>query len=311
MRSKMPADVTHVDGLLLIDKPSGPTSHDIVSEVRRILGGVKAGHTGTLDPLASGLLVVLIGKATKLAPFVQGDPKIYEGTMVLGITTDTMDTDGTVTSEGPCQAEAHQIPELLVSLSGVMEQIPPAYSAVKFKGKPSYRYARRGEEVPRPPRKVTVYRSEMTDFRKLRKRVEVDFIISCSPGFYVREYASRVGDSLGCGGALSSLRRLASGPFHLDRALTLEGLQAAWEGTSSPISPPLAALEGLNRIKVAVEGLPQARNGASLEQPMIEEFDGESREGDLVAVIDPDGELLGVHEVARDYPLKSKPRRML
>lgn len=297
--------------MLLIDKPSGPTSHDVVSEIRRILGGIKAGHLGTLDPLASGLLAVLLGRATKIAPFVEGDPKVYEGSIILGISTDSMDMEGNVTLERFYEGGSQAVHDLLASLVGETEQVPPMYSAVKYKGKPAYSYARRGENVPRRRRKVKIYRSEMTGFKKRGKRAEVDFMISCSPGFYVREYASRVGEALGCGAALSRLRRLSSGPFHIDQALTLQAVKAAWERGNLCLISPTDALDGLRRVEVSREWLKPAGNGAPLEQAMMKAVDGEAREGEVVMVVDPEGRLVGLHEVLAMRPFSSRPRRML
>ena len=298
-----PSDPASTEGLLLVDKPTGPTSHDIVAAIRKILGGVKTGHTGTLDPLASGLLVILVGKATKLAPFVMGDPKVYTGTLILGLTTDTLDIKGNVVAKAVCRTEGDQAADALASLKGKMEQIPPIYSAVKIRGKPSYKYARSGEEVERLPRSVRIYDCEMTGFRKQGEAAEVDFMISCSPGFYVREYASRIGEMLGCGGTLAKLRRLASGPFRVERALTIEELQRS----SSQVSPPLDALEGLAKVTVREEWLVAARNGVPLQEAMVEK----PVEAGFVAVMEPGGKLLGVHEVVIAHPFCSKPRRML
>jgi tRNA pseudouridine55 synthase len=298
-------------GLLLIDKPSGPTSHDIVAEVRAVLGGTKAGHLGTLDPLASGLLVILTATATKLAPFVAGDPKVYEGTIIFGFRTDSMDTEGSVIAQTACRAEKGDVARVFASLRGEIEQVPPIYSAVKVNGKPAYKYARQGRRVDRAPRSVMVYRSEMTAFRKREETAEADFVISCSPGFYVREYASRLGEELGCGGTLARLRRLASGPFNIEEASTLEALREAAFRGRAPVKPALEALQGVKRVIVDRSWLKQAENGVPLEASMIEEYQGKPVAGEFVAVIDPDGSLLGIHEVLRPDPFRSKARRMM
>jgi tRNA pseudouridine55 synthase len=307
----MPADPPSPSGLLLIDKPTGPTSHDVVAVVQKILAGTKAGHLGTLDPLASGLLVILTGNATKLAPFVKGDPKRYEGTILLGVSTDSMDTDGSVMSRTSCQVEGSEVAEVLLSLQGEMEQVPPAYSAVKVDGKPAYKYARSGRELEIRPRRVTVYGAEMTAFRKGEGTAEFDFTLSCSPGFYVRAYASTIGDKLSCGGALARLRRLASGPFRVDRALTLDALQAEADRAQLKMGPALEALQGLKRVAVADAWLEHVKNGISLDSSMIEKSEGEPIEGEVIAVVGPEGKLLGVHEVLTTEPFRSKARRMM
>ncbi len=299
------------EGILLLDKPPGPTSHDMVNAVRRTVGNRRVGHTGTLDPLASGLLVILVGRATKLAPFLPGDPKVYEGSMVLGLTTDTLDTQGRIVREARFGGGEEEVHAAFASLIGESEQVPPMHSAVKFQGKPLYSYARRGQEVPRRARKVRVYRADATAYRDTGTKVEVDFLISCSPGAYVREFAARVGEMLGCGAAVSSLRRLSSGPFHVAEAISAKGLAAF-----SPVCPPALmpmekAVEGMKRLAVADASLRAARNGAALEECMLASGIAHAGTGDLVAVTASSGELVGFHEITSASPLRSRPLRIL
>jgi tRNA pseudouridine55 synthase len=282
-----------------------------VASVRAALGGAKAGHLGTLDPLASGLLVILAGTATKLAPFVKGDPKVYEGTILFGVRTDSMDIDGAVISRTACRAEEDDVAGKFDSLRGDMDQVPPIYSAVKINGKPAYKYARQGRPVERAPRRVSVYRAEMTGFRKHEETGEADFVISCSPGFYVREYASRLGEELGCGAALARLRRLASGPFNIEEASTLEALWEASDRGRLQVMPSLEALQGVKRVIVDRSRIKEAENGVPLEASMIEECQGKPIVGEFIAVIDPEGRLLGIHEVLGTDPFQSKARRMM
>ena len=300
-----------VEGLLLIDKPTGPTSHDIVAEVRSLLGLKKVGHAGTLDPIASGLLVILLGRATKLAPFLPQDPKIYEGSLVLGITTGTMDIEGEVTGGSPYRDGQTRARDAMASLRGEVEQLPPMFSAVKHKGVPLYRYARRGEDVPRKSRKVTVYEADMTTFREGEQRSEADFIISCSPGTYVRSLVAQVGDVLGCGATLSRLRRLASGPFELKDASSMEELAAGMGEGALPLVGMAEAVSGMKKVTVHEEWLKSARNGAPLEGEMIMESDHEAERGETVAVITPQGGLVGFHTVMRSRPFYSKARRIV
>lgn len=299
-----------VEGLLLLDKPSGPTSHDMVASVRKMCGGAKAGHTGTLDPLAIGLLVILVGRATKLAPFIPGDPKVYEGTILLGISTNSMDMEGEVISEGVFGGGTDEVGEAFASLVGDLEQVPPMFSAVKYRGSPLYHFARRGEKVPRKSRKVRIYRSEMTAFRPAGRKAEVDFIIECSPGTYIRELADRVGDMLGCGGTLSRLRRTASGPFSVEHALSVEEISACLSGGGHCLLPLDVAVEGYKRAEVADAWLKAARNGATLEEMMIETGDKGMVEGDTVAVFAERG-LMGIHRVVATNPLSLRPLRIL
>jgi tRNA pseudouridine55 synthase len=297
-------------GFLLIDKQCGPTSHDVVASVKGILGIDKAGHTGTLDPLASGILVVLTGRATKLASYIQGDPKIYEGCILLGLTTDSMDVEGKVTSHNGYKDGPEAVEEALASLVGELEQLPPMYSAVKYRGKPLYRYARMGEHVPRKSRHVQVYSAEMKGFRRSGACAEVDFLVACSPGTYVRELAARIGDMLACGGTISRLRRLASGPFNVADALSLEELkERLLKGYEFPLSLD-AALQGYKRVKATEKGIKVVRNGMPIGPDILQEADEGITDGDVVAVFGA-GELIGMHLVSSVKPYKSRALRMM
>jgi len=297
-------------GLLLIDKPSGPTSHDVVAAVRGFLGKVKVGHTGTLDPMASGLLVVLVGSTTRLAPYVRDDPKIYEGSILLGVCTDSMDTQGEVTCEKPYGGGPREAREALASLLGELEQVPPMYSAVKHRGRPLYHYARKGQEVARKSRRVRLYRVEMTGYRDLGERAEVDFVVECSPGTYVRDLAARVGCALSCGGTLSRLRRTAAGPFRVEDASSLEAvgdeLARGWE----VLLPAEAALTGYARVEVTGAACGAVRNGAPVTRDMVSGADAGMALGDVVAVFGG-GTLLGVHRVTSLEPFESRAARMM
>lgn len=201
-----------MDGLLLVDKPVGRSSAGIVRLIRGRLQARAAGHTGTLDPRATGLLVVLLGRATKLAPFLEGLEKEYETTIRLGVVTETDDLDGEIVARRPVTAGPAQIAAALARFTGTIEQRPPAYSAVQVGGERAYRRARRGERVTLAPRRVTLHTLELLDADPLRLR------IVCSPGTYVRSLARDLGEALGCGGAVESLRRTRVGPFRVDGA---------------------------------------------------------------------------------------------
>ncbi|MBN2027870.1 MAG: tRNA pseudouridine(55) synthase TruB [Actinobacteria bacterium] len=299
-----------MNGLLLLDKPSGPTSHDMVKSIRDIYGGVRVGHTGTLDPLASGLLVLLLGRATKFASYIPGDPKVYEGCIMLGVSTDSMDLEGEVLAENNYGGGQEEAEAALASLVGTLEQLPPMYSAVKYKGQPLYRYARRGEDVPRKSRKVEVYRSEMLAYRAEGGRAEVGFHIECSPGTYVRELASRVGDMLGCGGVLAILRRLASGPFRVEDAVEISLLANRQSQREDIIMSLESGLEGYSRIEVSGEGLQAAQNGAPLNDAMVDLEGEEIVKGEIVAVFGGK-KFLGMHRVAQASPFRSHALRMM
>lgn len=199
-------------GFVLVDKPGGPTSHDIVDGVRRALGVRRVGHAGTLDPPASGLLVVGIGPATRLLSYVQALPKTYEVSATLGVRTTTLDAQGEVVSTEPVEVSPDQIRTAAASLVGEIEQVPPAHSAIKVGGERAYRIAKRGEEVKLTPRRVTVYA-----FDVLRTSAAAfDARVGCSVGTYVRSLVAEVGERLGCGAHVARLRRTAIG--HLDVA---------------------------------------------------------------------------------------------
>ena len=211
-------------GVLLVDKEPGMTSHDAVAIARRSLGIKKIGHCGTLDPMATGLLMLVVGRATKIQDLLMSEDKEYVGTVTLGTVTSTQDAEGEVVEEQEVpDLEASQIEEAFEAFKGEFEQIPPMVSAIKKDGVPLYKLARKGKVVKRDPRPVYV-----TDFQITRTELpEIDFVVNCSKGFYVRTYAHDIGAKLGCGGHLSSLRRTRSGKFTLERAISVEQLKNA------------------------------------------------------------------------------------
>lgn len=207
-----------IDGLLLIDKPGGLTSHDVVNRMRRHLGFKKIGHGGTLDPMATGLLVILLGRGTKLSSFVMGSDKTYQGTLRLGVSTSTQDAEGDVVAEAdPSGVREEQVREQMTALRGDRMQTPPMVSAVKKDGVPLYKLARKGQVVERDPRLIHIYAFDLTDWRP----PDADFRMTCTKGTYVRSLCADIGDALGCGGHLCALRRTASGSFRVDDAIPL------------------------------------------------------------------------------------------
>lgn len=207
-----------------VAKPAGPTSHDVVAAVRRALGGARTGHLGTLDPFADGVLVVVVGRATRLAQFAGGWPKTYEGVLRLGVTTDSDDRTGTTvaTTETWREVTPDALAEALARFRGTFAQRPPAFSAVKVGGERAYRRARRGEAVAPAARTVTVFALELTGFAPPDAR----FRATVSGGTYLRSLARDVGAALGCGGHLAALTRTAVGPFTLAEAVTPERVTA-------------------------------------------------------------------------------------
>lgn len=209
-------------GVLLVDKSPDMTSHDVVAIARRSLGTKKIGHCGTLDPMATGLLMLVVERATKIQDLLMSEDKEYEGTLTLGAVTSTQDRQGEVieTLEVPAFT-AEEIDAAFAAFTGDFEQIPPMVSAIKKDGVPLYKLARKGQEVVREPRPVNVSKY---DVRRI-DLPEVDFTVHCSKGFYVRTYAHDIGAKLGCGAHLSALRRTRSGRFTLDRAVTVDQLK--------------------------------------------------------------------------------------
>lgn len=236
-----------MNGVVVIDKPAGRTSRAVVEEVKRALGIKKAGHTGTLDPLATGVLPVCINEATKLVQFLALDTKDYRATLRLGVRTDTLDTEGKVITREEPGVTRQQVEEALQSLTGRREQSPPLYSAVKFRGRPLYHWTRRGIAVEQAPREVEVFSIRLEEFRL----PEVDFTVSCSKGTYIRSLCAEAGEILGCGGCMSALRRTRSGFFHEKMALAIEdmteeekrGRLAAHLTPLAEVMPGLAAID--------------------------------------------------------------------
>ena len=212
------------NGVLLVDKAPDMTSHDVVAIARRALNTKKIGHCGTLDPMATGLLMLVIGRATKIQDLLMSEDKEYVGTITLGASTSTQDRQGEVLESKPVAAfSPEQIHQAFTAFTGDFGQIPPMVSAIKKDGVPLYKLARKGQVIEREERPVRV-----TGYQVTRIALpEIDFIVNCSKGFYVRTYAHDIGEKLGCGGHLSALRRTRSGKFTLERAVTVADLKTA------------------------------------------------------------------------------------
>lgn len=209
------------EGLLLVDKPSGMTSHDVVDAIRRRFGFRKVGHGGTLDPMATGLLVILLGRGTKLSDRVMASDKTYEGTLKLGVTTDTEDVDGQVLAEAPWEHVTREAVEReMAARVGDLMQTPPMVSAVKKQGVPLYKLARKGQTVEREPRLIHLYEFRLLAFEPPRAR----FVLRCTKGTYVRTLCADIGRALGCGAFLESLRRTRSGALAVEDAAPLDDI---------------------------------------------------------------------------------------
>ncbi len=207
-----------MDGILVVDKPQGFTSHDCVKIIRKKFGIKKVGHAGTLDPLATGILILLLGKATRLFGDFSSFDKEYEATLTLGLTTDTGDIQGNFVRQFPFEhIKKEDVLQGFSKFRGIIEQIPPMVSALKYKGKKLYQLARRGITVPRSSRKICIHSLTLTRFAP----PEIDFKVQCSKGTYVRKLGEDIGQMLGSGGCISSIRRTALGPFKINEAVKL------------------------------------------------------------------------------------------
>lgn len=268
-----------IDGLLVVDKPAGPTSHDVVARCRRALGQRRVGHAGTLDPDATGVLLVGLGRATRLLRFVAGLPKRYEGELVLGVATSTLDAAGEVTGTWDMsRIGPEEVQRAAAGLTGEIQQVPPMVSAVKVGGRRLHQLARAGAEVERPPRPVTVYRFDVSP---AGEPGVYRFDVECSSGTYVRVLAADLGAALGGGGHVRTLRRTSIGPFGADAAVPLD------EVSPEAVLPADRAVASLPVIAVAADQVGAVRHGRRLPATA---HDGP------VAVTAPDGRLLAVYE---------------
>ena len=234
-----------ITGILLVDKGPDMTSHDVVAVARRALNTKKIGHCGTLDPMATGLLILVIGKATKIQDLLMSEDKEYTGTLSLGKTTNTQDAEGEVelVRDVPALSEA-EITAAFDKFKGDFYQTPPMVSAIKKDGVPLYKLARQGKEVEREPRFVHVYNYRIDGIRL----PEIDFTVKCSKGFYVRTYAHDIGETLGCGAHLKALRRTRSGKFDLQRSVTFEELK---HGDPAVVMARMLSLPEVSRLRGA------------------------------------------------------------
>lgn len=251
-----------INGFVVIDKPAGITSHDVVSRVRRILGTRKVGHTGTLDPFATGVLPIAVNDGTKAIPFLDEGVKCYEAVMQLGVATDTLDMTGAVLRQADWLAVTQErVGEVLKQFTGHLSQTPPMYSAIKRDGQPLYKLARQGQVVERTAREIDIHSLDLLSFAP----PFVNFRVVCSRGTYVRTLADDMGEILGCGGALKELRRIASGPFEISASVSLERLEeVARLGALETLTvSPYLALSHLPDIPLNDDGLALVRHGRS------------------------------------------------
>lgn len=271
-----------MNGILNLHKPTGPTSHDCVARVRHVLSTRRVGHAGTLDPLASGVLVIGVGHGTRILEYLQGLPKVYRTRVVLGLDTDSQDVTGATVAEADASGVTEeQVRRELSRFQGDLLQVPPMVSALKVGGKKLYELARRGETVEREPRPVTVYHIELLGFTP-GLRAEADFRLRCSAGTYVRTICHDLGQALGTGGAMKALAREAVGPFRLDDAVPLAAVQPA-----TPLLPLAQALGHLPSLVVDESSALRLAHGQFIPAP-------EETPDGPVRVLGQDGRLLAM-----------------
>lgn len=277
-----------MNGLLVINKPSGMTSHDVVNVVRRLANMRRVGHTGTLDPLATGIMLVLVGPATRLAQFLSGCDKSYRAVIRLGESTSTYDAEGQVTAQREVHVSREDLEAVLPKFSGPLQQIPPMYSAIKVKGQKLYQLARQGKEIEREPRAVTIHQLHLQDW----STPDLTVNLRCSAGTYVRSLAHDLGELLGCGAHLSALQRTSVGSFDLAQSHTLDALRELAEANTlhTALAPPKAALSTMPVVQLDEEQTQAVRYGQVLdltlpdETKFVQAHDAHAR---LVAVLIP------------------------
>jgi tRNA pseudouridine55 synthase len=260
-----PIDPSPWEGIMVVDKPAGMTSNRVIQTLRRITGMQKMGFLGTLDPIATGVLPVCIGWATKIIPFIPDHPKGYRAVMALGKKTDTQDATGQVISSTQGRLpDREQVKEVFKEFIGPQEQIPPSFSALKYKGKPLYHWARKGMPIVKPPRRIVIDSLTITGWEEEK----VTFEVFCSPGTYIRTLCQDAGDRLGCGAYLKELQRIQSGPFTLAQAISLERLGQEWPAEKiKDLKIPLERiLSHLPQIWVEGEWKEKIRQGRFLTQ---------------------------------------------
>ena len=285
-----------ISGVLIIDKPSGMTSHDVVARVRRLLGTRQIGHFGTLDPFATGVLPLSVGRATRFAQFYLKSRKAYEGTIRLGFSTDTYDGTGTPASEeSPVSVKAEELEELFREFTGRLMQTPPPYSAKRIGGVRAYQLARQNKPVHLEPVEVEIYALEMVSFDGIHAR----FAVECSGGTYVRSLAHDIGQRLGCGAHLEGLRRTTVAEFTLDKSVTLELLEEAVreEKLGECIVPLEALLPDCPELIVRGREEKSVRHGHKFELAQVERFGrgtGREQSVSILKIMDPEHRLIAV-----------------
>ena len=289
-----------VDGVLLLDKPTGITSNAAIQQVKRLFSAAKAGHVGTLDPLASGLLPVCLGEATKFSTDAFSADKSYEAEVLLGVTTTTGDREGEVITRKPVDVTREELITVLATFTGVQAQTPPMYSALKRDGKPLYAYARAGLTVERAPRSITIHGITLLDFAGDRFTIDV----SCTKGTYIRVLAEDIGAALGCGATLAGLRRTRVGSFGLAHAVTLAELEQLPEARRTDSLMPVDSLaDGLPALELETGAVTRILQGQGAQVDIRDDISG------LVRLYGPERRFLGLGEL--DMNGRLLPKRLV
>ena len=290
-----------MDGIILIDKPKDLTSHQVVSRIRKLFPGVKAGHTGTLDPMATGVLPICLGKATRVAEYIIELPKKYQAGITFGLVSDTEDITGKIEiQENATMPAIEQVKGIIDYFTGDIEQTPPYYSAVKYKGKPMYRWIRQGKQVPRKKRLIKIYDMKLINY-DIKNEPHLTLEISCSKGTYIRTLAADIGKKAGCGAVLSELRRLRVGPYGVENASTLDELEqiskaGKCEKLLQPIDSALSHIASLNLDDKQIEGL---KNGKIVPIDESEHRDLDNS-GKIIRFYDLKGNFKGIASTVND-----------
>ena len=282
-------------GIVLVDKPEGMTSFSVVSRIRKIFGIKKAGHAGTLDPFATGLLTVAVGKATRVLRYMEHDDKTYRAVMVLGKITSTGDIEGeAVGGKMPTKDEIEELSKddwaklrnAVSAMVGEITQVPSVYSAIKINGRPAYDYARKGQEVEIPPRKVTIFSINIDRIWEEVGTVKTEMTVHCSKGTYIRTLCEDIGNSLGFGAYCESLRRLSCGNFSLEDALTPDEIEKRYSsGNGAFVVEEIKAMSGLPKIEVSEKEAADLRNGKKLDFSVFKDRMGNMEEGARVLAV--------------------------
>lgn len=289
-----------LSGLLNVNKPAGLTSHDVVARIRKLSGQRKVGHTGTLDPMATGVLLICMGQATRLIEYLMPAPKQYRAVICFGLSTDTLDADGKIVAYGDVSSLSEAgVQALLPQFQGEIEQIPPLYSALKQQGRPLYQRARAGETIELAPRRVTIYNLLWIKWQPPHLTLD----ITCSAGTYIRALARDLGDAASCGAHLSQLTRLANGRWTLEQAVSLETLeQAGPSGWQNYLHPADAAIVHLPNIVLDEQAAAEIKYGRSITLSMAQ--------ANLCRAYAPTGEFLAILALAADQENVWQPKKV-